>query len=145
MDCDRVFAVLTRGPFPSGGPEDADVQHHLDGCLSCWRLAEALRPAEHLFQESVPAAESRDLPGYWGDATPPAITMARLAERATETAVAAPVRRRAPATEVTAARHRTAGARDLFILGVVFVAVAVLVACAWWLMAIELGPAEGPG
>src|SRR4029079_11148572 len=70
MDCDQVFMILTRGPFPTGEPWDEQVEAHLESCTDCWRLAEALRPALEVFQEAVPPAESRDLPGYWGDARP---------------------------------------------------------------------------
>jgi hypothetical protein len=75
MDCDQVFMILTRGPFPSGDPSDEQVEDHLETCADCWRLAEALRPAGHSlggFQEAVPTAECQDLPGYWGDARPAA-------------------------------------------------------------------------
>jgi hypothetical protein len=70
MDCDQVFMILTRGPFPTGEPTDEQVEAHLEACGDCWRLAEALRPALEVFQEAVPAIESRELPGYWGDARP---------------------------------------------------------------------------
>lgn len=70
MDCDQVFVILTRGPFPTGEIWDEEVEAHLETCADCWRLAEALRPALEVFQEAVPPAESRDLPGYWGDARP---------------------------------------------------------------------------
>jgi hypothetical protein len=82
MDCDRVFMILTRGPFPTGEPWDEEVETHLETCADCWRLAEALRPSNDVFQESVPAIEGRDLPGYWGDARPAAATVARLASAA---------------------------------------------------------------
>lgn len=65
MNCDQVFDILTRGPFPTGGASDADVETHLSGCDECRQLAEALRPALELFQEAVGPEESRDLPGYW--------------------------------------------------------------------------------
>ncbi|MEX0676348.1 MAG: hypothetical protein WD063_04695 [Pirellulales bacterium] len=65
MNCDQVFDVLTRGPFPTGTPCDVPVEAHLCACPQCRRLAEALRPALELFQESVDPEESRDLPGYW--------------------------------------------------------------------------------
>lgn len=70
MDCDQVFMILTRGPFPTGEPWDELVESHLETCADCWRLAEALRPALEIFQEAVPPSEGRDLPGYWGDARP---------------------------------------------------------------------------
>src|ERR1700674_1533680 len=68
MNCDQVFDILTRGPFPTGTPCDTGVEAHLSACSECRRLAEALRPALELFQEAVGPEESRDLPGYWGAA-----------------------------------------------------------------------------
>ncbi len=65
MNCDQVFDILTRGPFPTGTPCDSPVEAHLTECPQCRRLAEALRPALELFQEAVGPEESRDLPGYW--------------------------------------------------------------------------------
>ncbi len=65
MNCDQVFDILTRGPFPTGTACDAGVETHLNACPECRRLAEALRPAIELFQEAIGPEESRDLPGYW--------------------------------------------------------------------------------
>jgi hypothetical protein len=65
MNCDQVFDVLTRGPFPTGTSCDVPVEAHLNKCAECRQLAEALRPALELFQEAVDPEESRDLPGYW--------------------------------------------------------------------------------
>jgi hypothetical protein len=65
MNCDQVFDILTRGPFPTGTSCDVPVEAHLSECHECHRLAEALRPAIELFQEAVDPEESRDLPGYW--------------------------------------------------------------------------------
>ncbi len=65
MNCDQVFDVLTRGPFPTGTACDTPVEAHLRVCPECRQLAEALRPALELFQESISPEESRDLPGYW--------------------------------------------------------------------------------
>ena len=65
MNCDQVFDILTRGPFPTGTACDAGVEAHLNVCGQCRRLAEALRPAVELFQEAIGGEESRDLPGYW--------------------------------------------------------------------------------
>ena len=65
MNCDQVFDILTRGPFPTGTSCDTAVEAHLSECPECHRLAEALRPALELFQEAVGPEESRDLPGYW--------------------------------------------------------------------------------
>ena len=78
MDCDQVFMILTRGPFPTGEPWDEQVEAHLETCTDCWRLAEALRPALEVFQEAIPPAEGRDLPGYWGDARPASAVVAQL-------------------------------------------------------------------
>jgi hypothetical protein len=63
MHCDRVFAILTRGPFPSGASTDVAVEIHLAHCVECRRLAEALRPLDR--QKS--ADEALSLPGYRGD------------------------------------------------------------------------------
>lgn len=66
MNCDRVFDILTRGPFPNGETTDAAVELHLIACHDCRRLAEALRPAINLFHEAVPCTELHNLPGYTG-------------------------------------------------------------------------------
>jgi hypothetical protein len=95
MNCDQVFDVLTRGPFPTGHPSDAAVEAHLDECADCWQIAEALRPAVDVFQESIPPAESRELPGYWGSNRPAASLLAELAARSTQTALAAGIQREA--------------------------------------------------
>jgi hypothetical protein len=93
MDCDQVFMILTRGPFPTGEAWDEQVENHLESCADCWRLAEALRPALEVFQEAVPPAESRELPGYWGDARPASQVIAEVASGATSTTLAPGVRR----------------------------------------------------
>ncbi len=93
MDCDQVFMILTRGPFPTGEPWDEQVEEHLETCADCWRLAEALRPALEVFQEAVPPAESRNLPGYWGDARPASAAVAELTDVASRTTLAKGVRR----------------------------------------------------
>ena len=91
MDCDQVFMILTRGPFPTGETWDEQVEAHLEGCSECWQLAEALRPALEVFQEAIPPAESRELPGYWGDARPAGLVLGDLAQSAaTRTAAIAP-------------------------------------------------------
>lgn len=81
MNCDQVFDILTRGPFPTGTACDSHVEAHLRNCSECNRLAEALRPALELFQEAVDPEESRDLPGYWcavaTDRTQPAVVQAK--------------------------------------------------------------------
>jgi hypothetical protein len=66
ISCDDVFEVLTRGPFPSGGSEDAGVELHLRCCHACRQLAEALRPAVDLFHESLARDEEVALPAYLG-------------------------------------------------------------------------------
>ncbi|MGE0756686.1 MAG: hypothetical protein AB7O38_06685 [Pirellulaceae bacterium] len=66
MTCDEVFDVLTRAPFPTGAPSDADVELHLHACHACRQLAEALRPAINLLHESMPADEESELPAYLG-------------------------------------------------------------------------------
>lgn len=67
MNCDRVFDILTRGPFPSGAPSDERVERHLLNCPACRRLASALQPAIELFEEAISPHEGRDLPAYWGE------------------------------------------------------------------------------
>jgi hypothetical protein len=106
MDCEQVFKILTRGPFPTGEPWDEQVEAHLETCADCWRLAEALRPALEVLQEAIPPAESRNLPGYWGDARPVSDTFAALTGGATRTVLAAGahrVKRPYPAYERNAA------------------------------------------
>jgi hypothetical protein len=93
MDCDQVFKILTCGPFPTGEPWDEQVEAHLETCAECWRLAEALRPALEVVQEAIPPAESRNLPGYWGDARPASVSLAELATGTARTALAAGARR----------------------------------------------------
>lgn len=66
MNCDRVFMVLTRGPFPSGDADDHAVEEHLLSCQSCRRVALALQPAIELFEEAASLDEKDDLPTYWG-------------------------------------------------------------------------------
>ena len=89
MDCDQVFMILTRGPFPTGDASDERVEAHLETCTDCWRLAEALRPAIEVFQEAVPPAESRDLPGYWGDARPATSAVAAVSKQLVQTTLVA--------------------------------------------------------
>jgi hypothetical protein len=66
MNCDEVFAILTRGPFPSGDRHDRLVESHLQLCLDCQRLAEALRPNDENRPEAVAPEDTVSLPGYWG-------------------------------------------------------------------------------
>lgn len=67
MNCDRVFEILTRGPFPTGDASDAAVEQHLRACHECRQLAEALRPAVELFHEAIEPGDGDDLPGYRGE------------------------------------------------------------------------------
>lgn len=67
MNCEQVFDVLTRGPFPTGGSIDEAVEAHLARCPGCRRLAFALQPAQELFEEAVGPQEGQDLPAYSGN------------------------------------------------------------------------------
>jgi mono/diheme cytochrome c family protein len=67
MNCDDVFVILTRGPFPSGAQDDAAVEQHLQECAECHRLAEALRPNDAALRDATGEQEISALPGYWGD------------------------------------------------------------------------------
>jgi hypothetical protein len=66
LNCDQVFDVLTRGPFPTGEPEDDAVERHLRACHDCRQLAEALRPAVALLHEAIETDEASELPEYQG-------------------------------------------------------------------------------
>jgi hypothetical protein len=66
MNCDQVFDVLTRGPFPTGDDSDESVEHHLRACHECRQLAEALQPAVELLHESLASEDAADLPEYQG-------------------------------------------------------------------------------
>ena len=66
LNCDQVFDVLTRGPFPTGSADDEGVEHHLRACHECRQLAEALRPAVDLLHETVPQDGAAELPTYQG-------------------------------------------------------------------------------
>ena len=66
LNCDQVFDVLTRGPFPTGEPTDEAVEHHLRACHDCRCLAEALRPAVAVLHEAVASDQAMDLPEYQG-------------------------------------------------------------------------------
>lgn len=66
MNCDQVFDVLTRGPFPTGAGSDEAVERHLRACHECRQLAEALQPAVELLHESIARDEAAELPEYQG-------------------------------------------------------------------------------
>jgi hypothetical protein len=129
--------ILTRGPFPTGEPWDEDVEAHLETCADCWRLAEALRPALEVFQEAVPPAESRDLPGYWGDARPAAAVISELSRPSMRLATVAGVRRVArtsasrrddPAGQISPEKLRA------LVLATTFAATAIALGLVWfWL------------
>lgn len=79
LDCDDVFERLTRGPFPSGDPDDGAVEAHLRVCHECRELAEALRPAVKLLHEAYADAGQQEsaLPVYQGNVSLPASSPAR--------------------------------------------------------------------
>jgi hypothetical protein len=66
MNCDQVFDVLTRGPFPTGADSDEAVERHLRACHECRALAEALQPAVELLHEAISPDEASGLPEYSG-------------------------------------------------------------------------------
>jgi hypothetical protein len=66
MNCDQVFDVLTRGPFPTGAASDEAVERHLRACHECRELAEALQPAVELLHEAISPDEASGLPEYSG-------------------------------------------------------------------------------
>jgi hypothetical protein len=114
MNCDQVFMVLTSGPFPTGQPSDVAVEDHLEQCPECWRIAEALRPAHDVFEESVPASEGRHLPGYWGDAIPARTAMAQVQQTALRTAALQDARQPIHVTFYhSPAAQETVGLRDV--------------------------------
>lgn len=127
MNCDQVFQVLTRGPFPTGMPVDVEVENHLDHCSACWRIAAALRPAHDLFEESIPAHEGRDLPGYWGDATPARRAYAEVQATAERTAALTRARRTLPAAEILPQQApEPIGWREVVLVAGFFAVVAVV-------------------
>ncbi len=104
MNCDQVFDVLTRGPFPTGTACDMPVEAHFRVCPECRQLAEALRPALELFQEAISPEESQDLPGYWcavaTDRAQPVVSYARELE---------PIRRHVPSEPAAPTIFRAVG------------------------------------
>src|SRR5436190_19435945 len=102
LNCDQVFDVLTRGPFPTGEPQDDAVERHLRACHECRQLAEALRPAVALLHEAVDADEALELPEYqgalpWKRPERRRLAIARLATRPKVDRVARPVNQPVPA------------------------------------------------
>lgn len=109
MNCDQVFDVLTRGPFPSGASHDADIELHLEACHDCRQLADALRPAVDMFHEAVPHDEYDDLPGYRGslresEAQSLPLAVATMLDRASAEASATCERRRKVTSEMSSWR-----------------------------------------
>lgn len=109
MNCDQVFDVLTRGPFPSGTSDDADVELHLAACHDCRQLADALRPAVDMFHEAMPRDEYDDLPGYQGslresDARSLPLAVAMMLDRPQAEVTAVCERRRKIAPETSSWR-----------------------------------------
>ena len=126
VTCDQVFDVLTRGPFPSGNPDDDNVQRHLDACHECRQLAEALRPAVALLHEALPAREAAELPSYG-----PPDADAGLCERA-DGALAARIRRMMDQIEI---QPRRLAAQERWLYAVRLVAASVLLAALGTLIA----------
>lgn len=136
MECNQVFMILTRGPFPTGEPWDEDVETHLEVCTDCWRLAEALKPALEVFQEAVPPAESRDLPGYWGDARPAGSVLSELSRSTGRVAMASSVRRRTRAypryPHYSVGHNETSDLLRAVALITTLTATAIGLALMWW-------------
>jgi hypothetical protein len=129
--------VLTRGPFPTGEVWDEEVEVHLETCADCWRLAEALRPALEVFQEAVPPSESRELPGYWGDARPTATVVSEMSRSVVRSAMASRVRRFSRPSHQAFRGYPLANppSTDVLravVLSATFAATAIGIAILWW-------------
>jgi hypothetical protein len=123
LNCDQVFDVLTRGPFPTGEPKDEAVEHHLRACHECRRLAEALRPAVALMHEAVTSDQAIDLPEYQGSLPVRGPARRRLSMVRLATAGA-----KAQAASCTASPVRGEPRRPQAISAVRFIAVSLLIA-----------------
>ena len=119
MNCDQVFEVLTRGPFPTGAPGDEAVERHLRACHECRQLAEALQPAVELLHESLDPAQTADLPEYQGALA--------IAERSVATADGPPPR---PLSVRQLARLRIAERRQIWLSHLTQFAVAAVLLMA---------------
>ena len=73
LDCDFVFDILTRGPFPPTDSMPLDpqrqadaraIENHLATCHECRQLAEALLPTADLFHEALSEEERATLPAF---------------------------------------------------------------------------------
>jgi hypothetical protein len=142
LNCDQVFEVLTRGPFPTGDPEDEAVERHLRACHECRQLAEALRPAVALLHEAIATDDAMELPEYQGalpwrrPQRPTRLSIARLTR---EQAAHARREPRDPFA-VTAAGNRTSPA----VMALRAVAASLLVfAIGALLLAVSWGPSRG--
>jgi hypothetical protein len=110
LNCDQVFDVLTRGPFPAGQPEDEAVEHHLRACHDCRRLAEALRPAVALMHEAIASDQPRDLPEYQGSLEEPRrLEVVKLAVANKDRGLATRARRRVLTAENPRHTRRAVG------------------------------------
>ena len=127
MQCDLVFGILTRGPFPTGDPSDLQVEAHLAVCADCRRFAQALRPLESPARETIPADESFGLPVYRGTACIAA--EARLTTLVDEAIVQLDEPAAAPDAEVQAPAVANWGWR--FVTGFLLGAVAAAMLRAW--------------
>jgi hypothetical protein len=128
MHCDRVFTILTRGPFPAGEVTDVAVELHLAHCSACRRLAEALRPSESPMRETIEPAAAIALPGYRGDHPAWTATAVRSPESIAPPAVlpiALPLR--------SGHRRRRVRLRVARMLGLVLLGIAV--GAAWTTLA----------
>jgi hypothetical protein len=133
--CDDVFAILTRGPFPTGKAGDLQVEAHLTHCQDCQQLAEALRPALARYPEGVSDAESRKLPRYVGQ---------RLRAKLDPAEYDALYERKDPA-ERHASRLGSSSVRsNLVRFGGALLFALVLVAACYGMRAIVPSPTKGP-
>jgi hypothetical protein len=141
LNCDQVFDVLTRGPFPTGEPEDDAVERHLRACHECRQLAEALRPAVALLHEAIGVDEATALPEYQGALPwkrpdrPRRLSIARLASAQEQAARSEDARRTGLVpSAVDLVLRSTPAARAMRVIAaslLVFALGALLFAIAW--------------
>jgi hypothetical protein len=137
LNCDQVFDVLTRGPFPTGEATDESVEHHLRACHECRQLAEALRPAVAVLHEAVSAEQAMDLPEYQGSLPFGRPVMRKLSmTRLAGPPRGKPVERR-PAAPKSSANH--AGGNSVRFIA----ATLLVVGLATWLWCLSMGAPEG--
>jgi len=143
MNCDQVFDVLTRGPFPTGSDIDQPVERHLAVCHDCRRLAEALRPAVELFHEALSVEESGSLPAYQSaEVGADAVQLSVLIDEA----LATPLGEAAPRTVEKSARRRRLWPRfaAAAMLGAAL-AMTMHLATLSWRPAVEAASSESGG